>query len=141
MADILHKITIQATAAKVLRAITEQEDLAGWWTRDVSAKPQVGSVAEFGFDNHAVVTRMKVIQISPTRVEWECVDGPSEWIGTTVTFDLEPKGEETTLLFAQRGWKEASDFYAHCNTKWGYFLGSLKSLLEQGKGTPEPAAT
>lgn len=141
MADILHKINIQAPPEKVLSAITEQQGLAGWWTRDVSAKPQTGSVAEFGFENHTLVTRMEVVQISPRRVEWKCIGGPDEWIGTTVTFELEPSDGQTILRFAQRGWKEASDFYAHCNTKWGYFLASLKSLLEKGQGTPEPEST
>ncbi len=27
---------------------------------------------------------------------------------------------------------------AHCSARWAYFLLSLKSLLETGKGTPFP---
>ena len=31
-----------------------------------------------------------------------------------------------------------SEFMAHCSARWAYFLLSLKSLLETGKGTPFP---
>lgn len=140
MPDILHKLTIDAPPELVLSALTEQEGLGGWWTEDVLASPAVGSIAEFGFENRSVVNRMKVVAITPQRVEWECLAGPTEWLGTTLTFDLEPAPNgQTTVRFAHRGWKEASDFFAHCNNKWGYFLASLKSLLEHGKGTPDPA--
>lgn len=30
------------------------------------------------------------------------------------------------------------EFMHHCSTKWAIFLMSLKSLLETGKGMPNP---
>ena len=64
--------------------------------------------------------------------------GPAEWVGTTVTFDLKTTGGETVLLFTHADWREPVEFMHHCSTKWGVFLISLKSLLETGKGAPAP---
>ena len=75
---------------------------------------------------------------APTRVEWEVVEGPAEWIGTHVTFDIRQDGDFTMILFAQRGWAEANEFMHHCSTKWAVYMLSLKQILETGTGTPDP---
>jgi len=36
-----------------------------------------------------------------------------EWVGTTLVFDLEDKGDKTILRFAHKNWKETTDFYAN----------------------------
>ena len=45
---------------------------------------------------------------------------------------------ETVVLFSHADWREASEFMAHCSARWAYFLLSMKSLVETGKGTPFP---
>ena len=138
MPDILHRVGIQAPAAKVYRALTEQEGLAGWWTRNVKAPAGVGSVIQFRFDDRGF-NDMKVLELQPNRlVRWQCVDGAKEWIGTEFTFDLKKNNGTTALLFAQRGWKEQVEFMHYCSTKWATYLLGLKSLCEGGKGTPYP---
>ncbi len=72
------------------------------------------------------------------RVRWAVSDGPPEWIGTTVTWELREDGDWTTVLFAHEGWKEPVEFMRHCSTKWGVFLMSLKALVETGEGAPDP---
>ncbi|MEJ2536416.1 MAG: hypothetical protein P8048_05090 [Calditrichia bacterium] len=47
MEEIRHFLNIKSSPEKVYRAITEQEGLASWWTRETIAKPQIGSIAEF----------------------------------------------------------------------------------------------
>ena len=82
---------------------------------------------------------MKVLDLQPaTRVEWEVVDGPSEWVGTTITFDLRQQDDWTIVLFAHSGWAEPVEFMHHCSTKWATFLMSLKALVETGTGAPHP---
>jgi hypothetical protein len=66
------------------------------------------------------------------------VDGPKEWIGTKISWDLKQEAESTIILFKHEGWKEPVEFMHHCSTKWALFLMSLKSLLETGKGAPYP---
>lgn len=47
-------------------------------------------------------------------------------------------GGNTVLAFAHRGFKQADDKYASANTRWGFYLLSLKRYLETGKGSPNP---
>jgi uncharacterized protein YndB with AHSA1/START domain len=136
MVDILHRVGITAAPEAVYAALATTEGLAAWWTSDTTGDAdgtlrfRFGDVG--GFD-------MKVVGLDPSsRVEWEVVDGPPEWIGTTVSFDLAQDGEWTIVLFAHSGWREPVEFMSHCSTKWGSFLMSLKSLVETGTGAPHP---
>jgi hypothetical protein len=69
------------------------------------------------------------------------IDGPEEWLGTQISFDLKQNREWTIVLFKHQGWREPVEFMHHCSTKWAVFLLSLKSLLETGEGTPWPNET
>ena len=142
MPDILHRVGIKSSSLNdVYRALTTVEGLSGWWTTDTRGESpgedNVGGVLQFrfgagGFD-------MKVLELHPAkRVLWQVVDGPEEWIGTKISFDLEQRGDWTIVLFKHEGWKEPVEFMHHCSTKWAVFLLSLKSLLEAGKGAPHP---
>jgi hypothetical protein len=82
---------------------------------------------------------MKVLELDPDRrILWQVVEGPAEWIGTKVDWELRQEGDWTLVFFKHQGWKEPVEFMHHCSTKWGTFLVSLKSLLETGKGAPYP---
>jgi uncharacterized protein YndB with AHSA1/START domain len=136
--DILHKVGIKAsTPNDVYQALTTIEGLSGWWTSDTRGESKVGGVLQFRFQ--AGGFDMKVLELHPHRhVRWEVVDGPREWIGTQVSFDLKQQDDWTIVLFKHQGWQEPVEFMHHCSTKWGVFLLSLKSLLETGKGSPHP---
>jgi uncharacterized protein YndB with AHSA1/START domain len=139
MPDILHKVGIQRSSPNdVYKALTTLERLSGWWTTTTTgASDKRGGVIQFrfgagGFD-------MKVLELAPgKRVLWQVVDGPEEWIGTTVSFDIRQEDSCTILVFKHQGWKEPVEFMHHCSTKWAVFLLSLKSLLETGAGAPAP---
>jgi uncharacterized protein YndB with AHSA1/START domain len=138
MVDILHKVGIKSSSLNdVYKALTTRQGLAGWWTTDTQGDSEVGAVLKFrfgagGFD-------MKVLELQPPKyVLWQVVDGPEEWIGTKVSFDLKQEGDWTIILFKHQGWKEPVEFMHHCSTKWAVFLLSLKSLIETGKGAPWP---
>jgi uncharacterized protein YndB with AHSA1/START domain len=138
MADILHRVGIKSSLNEVYKALATREGLAGWWTNNTQGESKVGVMLQFrfgvlgGFD-------MEVLELDPSkRVLWQVVDGPEEWIGTKVNFDLKQDGDFTIVLFKHQGWKEPVEFMHHCSTKWGVFLMSLKSLVETGKGDPSP---
>ena len=140
MADILHKIIINTSPQNLYAALTTREGLAGWWTPMTEAQPQVGSRATFRFGDGDLGPDMKVVDLQPDKyVEWQCTDGIAEWVGTRFTFEIRPHKNGAELLFGHRNWKEPSEFYMHCNSKWGFFLGvSLKKYLEEGRGRPHP---
>jgi uncharacterized protein YndB with AHSA1/START domain len=138
MVDILHRVGMEsASVEQVYAALTTIEGLSGWWATDTKGQTEVGGILEFrfapgGFD-------MKVLELKAAQsVLWEVVDGPPEWVGTTVRFDLKQDGEYAIVLFAHEGWREPVEFMYHCSTKWATFLVSLKQLVETGTGAPEP---
>ncbi len=138
MVDILHKVGIKSSSPDdVYNALTTIGGLCGWWTTDTQGESKLGAVLKFRFGNGGF--DMKVLELDPGKhVLWQVVDGPQEWIGTKVSFDLKQQGDWTIVLFKHQGWKEPVEFMHHCSTKWAVFLLSLKSLLETGKGAPWP---
>ncbi|MFF2573523.1 SRPBCC domain-containing protein [Streptomyces sp. NPDC058084] len=137
MLDILHRIGVLSAPDAVYAALTTVEGLADWWTEDTEGDTGIGGVIRFRFE--AGGFDMKVLEARPDeRVVWEVVDGPEEWIGTRVRFDLKEEDGFTIVLFRHEGWKEPVEFMYHCSTKWAIFLMSLKRLVETGKGEPAP---
>jgi uncharacterized protein YndB with AHSA1/START domain len=135
MADIKHTLVIKTAPAKVYEAITTQAGLSGWWAKQTTAKPEVGFINVFTFGT--IRNEFKVTGLDANkRAEWKCINSIDEWIGTTVTFELEEKDGNTTLRFTHGGWKEITDLYARCNYDWARFLRSLKLLCENGAGEP-----
>ena len=143
MAEIIHRVGIQASPDKVFRALSTIEGLAGWWTENTRGVSDVGKTIVFQFrDPNGEIKgefEMEVLKQEPfKRVQWKCEKGPAEWIGTDITFDLKQENEFTIVLFGHRRWKESVEFTAHCSTKWAVFLMSLKELIETGTGKPAP---
>ncbi len=141
--DILHRVGIKASLADVYQALATPEGVAGWWTEDAQGESKVGATLAFRFSAGGVDIggfEMKVLELdSDKRVLWQVIDGPGEWIGTKIGFDLKQEGDYSIVLFKHEGWKEPVEFMHHCSTKWAIFLMSLKSLVETGKGAPSPA--
>jgi uncharacterized protein YndB with AHSA1/START domain len=138
--DIRHRVAITAPLADVFEAVSTVEGISDWWTRDgVRGDSSVGSKLQFFFGQPEPSAVMDVRRLDPGgHVEWHCVDGADEWIGTGLTFDLTNQGGETVVLFTHADWRSPTEFMAHCSARWAYFLLSLKLLLETGKGTPFP---
>jgi hypothetical protein len=142
MMDILHRVGIKAPLNEVYKALATRDGLAAWWTNDTRGDSQVGGTLTFRFSAGGADIggfEMKVLALQPAEhVLWQTLDGPAEWIGTRISFDLRQEGEYVIVLFKHQGWKEPVEFMHHCSTKWAVFLMSLKSLLETGTGAANP---
>jgi len=145
MADILHRVGMRSSLDEVHKALATREGLAAWWTSDTKGESKVGGILKFRFSAHGAEIGgfdMRVLELQPAkRVLWQVVDGPQEWIGTRISFDLQQAGDHAIVLFKHQGWKEPVEFMYHCSTKWAIYLMSLKSLVETGKGTANPNDT
>ena len=142
MTDILHRVGIKSSQDEVYKALATREGVAAWWTNNTQGESKVGGVLKFTFSaggSEIGGVEMKVLDLQPGKgVLWQVVGGPEEWIGTKISFDLKQEGDYVIVLFKHQGWKEPVEFMYHCSTKWATFLMSLKSLVEAGKGTPNP---
>ena len=143
MIDIIHRIGIKTPAEKVYKALTTLEGLGSWWTEEVSGETKTGGRIEFLFRSKTgeligkMVMEVKELN-DQKKVRWSCIEGPSEWIDTDITFDLSTADGQTIVLFGHRNWKEAVEMTAHCSMKWAVFLLSLREYAETGKGRPSP---
>ena len=136
MPSIKHYLLIKAPAEKVYTALSKTDGLCGWWTTGAKADEHIGGTADFIFGER-YYNKMKITNLKNSKtVEWECLEGDKEWIGTTFLFDLEEKDGNTILRFSHNNWKEETDFFASCNYNWGYYLNSLKQYCKTGEGTP-----
>jgi len=143
MADILHRIGIKAPITQVYNVLTTLDGLAHWWTEDVLGDCRIGGKIEFTFRSKTgeflgkIV--MEVIELNPQKVvRWRCLEGPAEWIGTDITFQLSRQDGQAIVLFGHRNWREAVESTYHCSMKWATFLLSLRDYVETGKGKPSP---
>jgi len=139
MSAIIEELTIAAASGRVFNALTQQDEIARWWTNDLNAKPEVGSLAEFRFGEWGdCVLRFEVAELDAgKKVHWIHRRSPvAQWAGTSVTWQLTPVQNGTRLLFTHEGFSQVDEAYEQTRGNWAYFLASLKSYLETGKGTP-----
>jgi uncharacterized protein YndB with AHSA1/START domain len=140
MPDIRHRVVISAPLESVYEAVAKADGISEWWTRGgVRGESREGSKLQFFFGQPDPAAVMEVTRLDPDgHVHWNCVEGADEWVGTKLAFDLTQSGDETVVLFSHADWRDPSEFMAHCSARWAYFILSLKSLVETGKGTPFP---
>ena len=136
MATIYHQIGIKAPLNDVYKAIATEEGVTGWWTQ-TSGDPEINGKLDFSFGGHVVSAKVTA-KTADKYVEWTVGGDAGEWLDTRICFDLEEKPDQVMVNFRHDDWKEATPFLAHCSTKWGVFMLSLKDYLETGAGKPFP---
>jgi len=159
MPHIRHQLVIGAAAETVYNALASREGLCAWWSPDVVAEAKEGSVARFAF-GPTYFKEMRITKLQPSvQVNWTCITGAGEWVGTHLRFNLETGDKEillnahpemvdqlaqssynnlTLLTLQHDDWKEYTPMFAECNYTWGQFLKSLKLFCETGTGRPWP---
>ena len=128
MADIVHLIQIAASPSALYELVGTPEGFTRWWAEDLEKKPD-GSI-ELGFFDRSTVYHFRAADPRPgERASWRCESG-HEWQGTTLEFVLQPGESGTVLRFTHRGWQDATDYFATCNTTWGELMFRLKATAE-----------
>jgi uncharacterized protein YndB with AHSA1/START domain len=141
MPDILHRITIDAPEDRVHEMLATKTGLEQWWSgHPVEGDEKAGGRLDFYFGGPDPSAVMHVTAATPTEIAWRCVDGPPDWLDTTITFNLKPASDNggTTIVFSHAGWKQPDEFMNHCSTHWASYLIGLKAGLEGGAFTPYP---
>lgn len=137
-AAIVEECTIAVAPGRVFNALTQPDEIGHWWTNDLNVKPEIGSLAEFRFGEWGdFVLRFEVAELDQDeKVHWISRKSLPPWAGTSVTWQLVPVHNGTTVVFTHDGFAQVDDAYKQIRGNWSYFLASLKSYLETGKGTP-----
>jgi uncharacterized protein YndB with AHSA1/START domain len=134
---IVEGIFIEVEASRIWEALTKPEDITGWWSSTAHITPKVGELAEFSFSPPAGTLRFEIGAVDSGRsMCWVTKQGPAYWSGTSVTWQLEPVRNGTYVAFTHAGLVRSNGEYEKVRENWRYFLASLRSYLEAGKGTP-----
>ena len=138
MSAIVEERFIAAAPESVYNALTQQDGIAQWWTDDLTVKLEVGSLGEFRFIKYGGnVLQFEIAELDTNKnVRWISRQGPSYWSGTSVIWQLTPVQNGTRLVFTHDGFAQADQDFERVRENWEYFLDSLKSYLETGRGTP-----
>ncbi len=140
--DYTASFVVDQTPDKAFAAIT---NVRGWWSEEIEGNTDtVGSEWTYRYkDVHRC--KMKVTGLDPgKRVDWLVQDNyfdftkdKTEWKGTTISFDIQRKGNQTEVRFTHKGLVPEYECYDLCSNAWGsYIKGSLRSLIANGKGKP-----
>lgn len=143
MVDINHRIGIKSPIENVYKALTSIEGLSGWWTKEATGDANQGGKIEFVFKSPEGELKGKMVMEVTAhefnkKIQWRCLEGPAEWIGTDIRFELKQEGEMTIVLFSHLNWKEVVEMTYHCSMKWAVFLLSLRDFVMTGRGQPSP---
>lgn len=137
-------IEVKTKAGKAYEALTREIPL--WWTdmfEGSSSETDSVFTIRFGENIHKT---MKVKEtVADSKVIWYVKDSlialpelknQTEWIGTTIIWEIEIKENTILLHLTHIGLKPSVECYEICSNGWLQFLSSLKLFLETGKGTP-----
>jgi hypothetical protein len=119
--------------------VSTADGLCGWWCKDIT-KENGSEILLLRFPRSGHVARINFARgKTHSRAEWDVLDHNAmrEWIGTKMIFDIERTGLDSSRLhFKHVGLNPGCECYGACDNAWGYLMGSMKSFLETGKGTP-----
>lgn len=133
-ADLVLERDIDASPTALLDAIDRVD---GWWTTDTDLHGDERTV-RFGdkWTRFRVSTRPEGRTWEVTAQDTPAFAIPDEWVGSTLTFDVEPAGEgRSRLRFVHHGLlrQQCADM---CTPGWERFVSSVAALAETGTGTP-----
>lgn len=120
-------------------------NVRGWWSEEIEGHTDRLN-AEFKYHYEDVHNcRMRITEFIPDeKIVWHVLDNyfkftqdKSEWINTTVSFEITEKGDRTELKFTHHGLvPEYECFEVCCNAWTNYIQKSLRNLITTGKGMP-----
>jgi len=122
-------------------------NVRGWWSGNIEGNTdKLGEEWTYRYED-IHYSKQKITEMIPDKkVVWTVLDSylnfvkdKTEWNGTKITFDIGEKDGKTEVRFTHMGLVPAYECYDDCSNAWGFYMGSLKSLINKGKGKPNPA--
>ncbi len=117
----------------------------GWWSEEIEGETEkLNDEFTYHFEDiHSC--KMKLAEVVPNeRIVWVVLENyfkftqdTTEWIGTTISFDISEKDGKTQLVFTHHGLTPEYECYDICEDAWtNYIQHSLRGLIATGKGRP-----
>lgn len=126
-------LVVDQTSDAVFAAIN---NVGSWWEGDIEGSAlQVGDEFTYRYqDLH--YSKQRVTELVPgRRIVWRVVEAnltfladPAEWVGTEITFDIEPVGDGTEIRFSHVGLLPSFECFEMCSSAW-------RSIISDGLGS------
>jgi hypothetical protein len=137
-------ILVDKSPEEVFNAIN---NVRGWWSEQIEGRTdKLNEVFDYHYkDVHRC--KIKITELVPgKKVAWLVLDNyfnfikdQTEWKNTVISFEIFRDGNKTKMVFTHIGLVHAYECYDICSNAWGnYITGSLRNLIETGKGAPNP---
>jgi hypothetical protein len=131
--------TVDQSPEAAFAAIIEPR---AWWSGEFEGNSgKLGDVFTYRYkDLH--YSKQQVTEMIPgKRVAWLVLEGTlnfvadkTEWVGTTITFDIARNGDKTDVVFTHVGLQPAVECFDTCSDAWTSLIqGSLRQLIATGK--------
>ena len=142
--DLTVSITVDTSPAEAYAAIN---NVRGWWSEKITdPTDKVGKEWVYRYKDIHYSKQKTLELLTNKKVVWQVTDSTlsftkdkSEWNGTHPTFDIFKKGDKTEIRFTHVGLDPTVECFEACTKGWDYYINtSLKSLIETGKGKPNP---
>jgi hypothetical protein len=142
--DLTYVFTVEQTPKEAFDAIN---NVRGWWSGNIEGRTDLlGAEWTYRYED-LHYSKQKISELIPgRRVVWQVVDShlsfvkdKTEWNGTSIVFEISQKGDGTEVRFTHKGLFPSQECYDACSDAWGsYIKHSLRNLIVQGKGNPNP---
>ena len=136
MATIYHQIGVKTSLENSFNAVASLEGITAWWTK-TTGNPLLDGDLTFSFGDIDIIASVTGFQENKS-IEWTVRGDEGEWLHTRICFKFVERDGQTLINFQHAGWKDTTEMFAHCSTKWAVFLISMKKYLETGQGRPFP---
>jgi Activator of Hsp90 ATPase homolog 1-like protein len=142
--DLTKSFRVDRTPEEAFAAIN---NVRGWWSGEIEGRTdRLGAEWSYRYqDVH--YSKQTITELTPgKRIVWQVTDSTlnfikdkTEWNGTRIEFDISKKGDQTEVRFTHVGLAPQQECYGACSDAWGFYITrSLRSLIETGKGLPNP---
>jgi uncharacterized protein YndB with AHSA1/START domain len=131
MVTLRHAIKISALRDRVFSALADTDEMAAWHIGGVDGDIAVGSTFRpnpkpgvvFGWRTEEIV--------DGERIRQQCVEGPGNSAGKTLSLTVSDDADETTLVTLTDGpWREDDPGLPFCNTRWAEVRHNLQKYVE-----------
>ncbi len=140
--DFTTTIVVHQDAAKAFNAIT---NFRAWWSEEVEGTTNKLNEIFFYHYKDVHLCKLQLIEmVQDKKLVYRVIDNEfnfttdkTEWVNTRLIFDLVAEGDKTSITFTHQGLVPQYECYNVCHDAWtSYIQGSLKQLIETGKGKP-----
>ncbi|MET0298856.1 MAG: SRPBCC domain-containing protein [Flavitalea sp.] len=120
------------------------KNVRNWWTgihgETITGESDILS-EEFSFNAGGGMhySKHKLIEFEQDKsIAWQITDSKldflkdkSEWIGTTIRFDISREGDKTKVVFTHVGLVPEFECFENCTTAWSAYLKNWETAMAQ----------